>query len=67
MKEVIKLQHLKRVMAKVNFYKLRIKKLENENKILWELIHELQKFLSIAAEIRKEERKALNEYLKKLS
>lgn len=45
--------HIKRLVAKFNVYKLKIKKLENTIKTLWGVIDELEKIIKIAGEFRK--------------
>jgi len=47
--------HIKRLLAKFNVYKLKIKKLEGKIKELWGVIDELGRILTMAAELRKVE------------
>ncbi len=47
--------NIKRLLAKFNIYKLRIKKLEGIIKSLWDTIDELGRILKIAAELRQKE------------
>lgn len=44
--------HIKRLLAKFNVYKLKIKKLESTIKTLWGVIDELGRILKMAAELR---------------
>lgn len=44
--------HLKRLLAKFNIYKLKVKKLEGTIKTLWGVIDELGRILKMTAELR---------------
>jgi hypothetical protein len=46
------MMHLKRLLAKFNVYKLKIKKLERKIETLWGVIDELGRILRMAAELR---------------
>lgn len=51
------MNYTKRLIAKASIYRLKAKKLEQENKLLWDLIHELQRLISKITELKREERK----------